>query len=461
MSIVVRSAAEAAELPSALRQQAYNCLDTCLTFGIWQALEPKLAANPAAQLTYDFERAMQGPAFTMALRGIRVDEEAAAFETRKLELAETRCTAHLRALAAVWLPDEAATLNPLSTAQVRRLLFEATGEVPYREGSVDEDALMMLQARSPVIGVMAHLVLRIREVRKQLSFLRAKRSPDGRMRSSFNVGATTGGRWSFSRNCFGDGLNFGNIPKSRRTMFVPEPGWVMVNTDLKQAESYIVGALCDEAYVRAHETGDAHSAVARDLFGLSDAEIRRPGFIRHLSARDAAKRIGHGTNYGIGPAKSSKITGLPRSDIDRFRAAFFAAYPGIKARIDSMPARFSTPKGNAYVSPTGRWHQHLGHPKDEETFRTALAILPQSIVADALCKALWRLWFWHDVGVQEPRIRLLCQNYDSILLEVREDALQSAAEAVERALDVTIEINGKPRKIAHDFGSGRNWKEAC
>lgn len=58
---------------------------------------------------------------------------------------------------------------------------------------------MMLQARSPGVGVMAHLILRARELRKLRSFIAARRSPDGRLRSSFNVGATTSGRWSFSK----------------------------------------------------------------------------------------------------------------------------------------------------------------------------------------------------------------------------------------------------------------------
>lgn len=52
-------------------------------------------------------------------------------------------------------------------------------------------------------------------------------------------------------------------------MFIPShPDWVMVNVDLKQAESYIVGIISnDDAYVAAHETGDAHGAVALDVYG--------------------------------------------------------------------------------------------------------------------------------------------------------------------------------------------------
>lgn len=463
---------EAGNLSPPLRQQAYNAMDAMLTHGIAQRLESKLQAKPGENLVYAFERAMQGPAFTMQMRGIAIDEQAAKRESEQLLQDECAVIRNLHHLAQVWDVD---SVNPHSPKQVAALLYDACGEKPYKAkkkkapnvetdpdesgSTANEDALTMLQARSPVVGVMAHLILRARELRKLRSFIDAKRSPDGYLRSSFNVGATTSGRWSFSKDPFGNGLNFGNIPKRARSMFVPStPTRVMVNCDLKQAESYIVAYLAnDRAYVAAHETGDVHSAVAQDLW--PGASPREPGFLRGMSRRDVAKRIGHGTNYGIGERKSSKITGLPIHDIMDFREAFFARYPGVKARIDGMEARLkSNPR---FVSAMGRPHRHMGAPWDGDTHRAALADEPQGDVADVMNVGIYRLWYRHDVGNQPPKIWLLSQGYDSTLFEVEEEDLEKAEYAVASAFDIKVPINGHNVVIPYEMGWGRNWREAC
>lgn len=449
----------APSLPAPDLAQAYNAMDACLTFGIHEALAQCLERSPDAARVYAFERAMQGPAFTMACRGIAVDERVARITIGVLKRGEERLHGTLQACATVWgvpLP-----FNPLSPPQVARLLFEATGETPYHtnDGTVTmgEAALLRLQVRSPIIGVMAHLILRIRELRKLRGFLAARRSPDGRLRSSFNVGATTSGRWSFSKNCFGDGLNFGNIPKAARAMFVADPGMVLINADLRQAESLIVAHLADDpAYIAAHETGDVHSAVARDLWPSTDP--RAPGFLHGMSRRDVAKRIGHGTNYGIGERKSAIIAKLPIAEISRFRRAFFARYPGVAQRIDKMPKQLAA--SNLIISFLGRPHRHLGHPDDPETVRSALADEPQGAVADILNIALWRLWYRHDVGNEPPRLQLLSQAYDSVLLQCHASDLEAARVAIAKAFHIEACINGRTFVIPHSIGTGTNWKEA-
>lgn len=792
----------APDLPLAQRQQAYNCLDTCITAEIHYALQAKLAASPGAQLVYDFERSMQGPAFTMALRGIPVDEVEAQRQVEDLLKAEAQVIYNVRQLAAVWQgptaiadssPDEILKglrrdklpkgFNPHSPTQVKALLFgpleapepsaeQGCGEKPYKAkrkapsnsgtaqaaDTANEEALLMLEARSPRIGIMCHLILRARELRKARGFVAAQRSPDGRLRSSFNVGATTSGRWSFSKNCFGEGLNFGNIPKDRRSIFVASsPGRLLANADLKQAESCINAYLCqDENYINDHETGDPHTRIALAIYGnlcpptedpkawvkvpnavipkgksprqlckglahgclTGDHEVlTRDGWVPIATARSsgveiwidgkgweypsdwydtiaqdgelltfegqsysqrvtndhrmlthrgdaradaltksdrlrktalpwiggksdeimvrlsaalwadgsqqgnrtrfhfrkkrkierllwlarvaalkphirveqdgttsiefhgfpivkkaagawlleydietvlayldetclwdcwcgdsktqiattdaahaewlqtlcytagissqrrsierdesrktiwrvtmnsrkwarvssmrtgresaAGKRIlcpvtstgaflvrrqGHisvsgNTPYGVGERKSSKMTGVAIRDIVAFREGFFGRYPGVLARITGMSKRLATDPD--FVSVMGRPHRHMGHPADDETVRAALADEPQGVVADILNIVLWRLWIRHDIGRQHPRMWLLSQAYDSVLFEFRREDLEAVREAVARAFEVHVPINGNDVVVGHDFGYGRTWKEAC
>ena len=53
------------------RDQVYNGLDCCVTAEVLEACLPQL--DPTTSATYDFSRALQGPAIEMALRGVRVD----------------------------------------------------------------------------------------------------------------------------------------------------------------------------------------------------------------------------------------------------------------------------------------------------------------------------------------------------------------------------------------------------
>lgn len=441
--------------------QAYNALDAALTWGIHERLQHYLVNDIDARRTYRFQCAMLGPAFTMQMRGIKVDEQVATSRIAELGEKYEACLRNLRVLAEVWLGEESAVFNPASPVQVKALLYTACGEEPYHNKAggetANEDALMQLTARSPVVGVLAQHILRCRELQKAASFLKAARSPDGRMRSSFNVAATTSGRWSFSKDPFGDGLNFGNIPRSARDMFVADDGMVMINTDLSQAESNIVARISrDEAYIEAHESGDVHSAVARLLW--SDADPKAPGFYRGMSRRSIAKAVGHGTNYGVGVATSSKLTALEQKVIRDFREGFFTKFSGVKRRIDEIGARIA--ENPRVVSLLGRPHQFLGDPRSGETQRAALADEPQGAVADVLNTALWSLWFDHDVGMRHPPMQMLSQAYDSTLLQCRVEHVEDAKVAISRAMRVKLYADGEQFVIPHDMGVGRNWKEA-
>ncbi len=53
---------------------AYNALDCCVTAEVHDVLDARHTEN--SRRIYAFERACQLPAFTMQVRGVRVDEEA-------------------------------------------------------------------------------------------------------------------------------------------------------------------------------------------------------------------------------------------------------------------------------------------------------------------------------------------------------------------------------------------------
>lgn len=436
--------------------QVYNALDCCLTSDISETLQRELAEDRDAMRVYTFERSMQGPAFTMMMRGMTVDAKAASEELASLIAAEERCRFMINELSKVWGREET---NPHSPKQVKELIYEECLEKPYHthDGAetVNEDALEDITIRSPVIGVLCQLILRARGLRKAQSFVAAKPSPDGKVRSFFSVGATKFGRWSSQMDPWKLGLNFFNLPKKSRRIIVPSrKSRVLVNVDLKQAESFIVAWLSnDKGYIKAHK-GDAHTAVACDLFGCKPEEARvliGPG---GQVVRQVAKKVQHGTNYGLGERHAARMAGLRVGKMRELRRLYFSRYNGVATRIKTMPARLRDNPDFLYFS--GRPHRYIGDWTDEKTVREALSGEPQGGVADLLNVALYRLWRLYDGKC----LWLLNQNYDSILFECERSDLAEVREKVEPEMVVWFEINGERLSIASDWGEGDNWAEA-
>jgi len=429
---------------------------------------------------YRFERAMQGPAFTMALRGICVDEAVCAPEIERLAELEKRCVRILDRFAEVWEFDKSFPLtkvqqrpmlkewgfsrfNPLSHKQVKQFLYEVCEEKPYvnrkakgeDKTTAGEDALLDISIRSPVIGVIATTVLRVRELRKAAGFIKARRSPDGRLRCSFNVGATKFGRWSSSTNCYKDGLNFFNLPRSSRKILVPSsPTRVMVNIDLKQAESNIVAHIAeDEAYIAAHKSGNVHTAVACDVLGLTPEAVKAKGKDTG-SPYWKAKRLQHGTNYGLGERHAARMMGVKVGLMRKLRRLYFTKYRGVAKRIEGMPRRLrESPHSLSFM---GRPHTFMGYWNDHEVIKSALSGEPQGGVADILNKILFRIWRKYDGKI----IWLLNTNYDSILFEAEKDGLEETLELVKKEMHEPVEIEGRTVCLGFDIGVGQNWMEA-
>src|SRR5690606_35578301 len=132
------------------------------------------------------------------------------------------------------------------------------------------------------------------------------------------------------------GLNYQNVYKKLRYIFIPSPGRRMGNTDLKQAESCLV-AYCsqDEGYIKAHQAKDTHTYVARLIWpdagwpGTDEGDeafARAKNFYRHFSMRDLAKRFQHGTNYGGSEFAMSRILHIPLKDARDIITRYFAAF---------------------------------------------------------------------------------------------------------------------------------------
>jgi DNA polymerase-1 len=419
--------------------------------------------DPVTARIYAFESALQGPALTMMMRGVLVDDPARA----KLAY-DLLCSIYkIRA----WIDTIGLTLwekpiNPRSHVQLKALFYEHMG-LPRqyinvkgeRKLSCGREALEKLKSfhyATPLVIA----ILKIRDLEKSLQVLQSGIDQDGRMRSSYNIAATETGRWSSSKNCFGTGTNFQNIADPMRRIFKSDPGYKLCYADLSGAESYCVGFLSgDRNYIEACQSGDVHTHVCRmvwpELPWTSDPkhnrELADQPFYREYSYRFMAKKGGHASNYMATAFTIARHLKISQSSADDFQDLYFGAFPGIRRRHHAVARQIQS--HGTITSHFGRRRRFFGRLSDDAVIREAIAFEPQSIVVDLVNLALLRIWQKYDVT---RRIQLLGQVHDAILFQYREGD-EAVVPLILAEMEIPLEFGADIMIIPADAEVGYCW----
>ncbi len=438
----------------------YNGLDAAITREVYDSLRNKI--SPQAKLSYDFVRAMQGPALTMMRRGIKVHVAARERLHIKMlnEMLDLQSKLDLLANA-VW--DRG--LNPMSPKQLQEFFYRTMNIPKIRVNSKGVSKVSTnLEALEKIrtyfhARAFVELILAIRDIKKKLNLIEAGIDEDSRMRVSYNVVGTVTGRWSSSKNVYGRGTNMQNITEKLRDIFIPDIGFELIYADLEQAEARIVAYLSgDENYIKACESGDLHTAVARMVWPelpwtgdlKHDKILAETPFYRHLSYRDSAKRVAHGSNYFGKPPQLAKVLRVPVGVMVKAQQQYFRAFPGIVQWHRNIARQLAT---NKYIdTPLGRRRFFFGRTWDDSVLREAIAHGPQSTVGELLNLGLWRLWKTH-----EPRIQILAQIHDAVLAQYPLDEKAEAVRSVRAALTIPFQINNHTVVIPVEIKTGFNW----
>lgn len=448
---------------AAVSEQVYNGLDSCVTLEVLEALLPQL--NEVTGGVYDFERSLQAPILEMQCRGVRVDQEKRrevfSFYDAQRERLEAQFARILE--EGMGIP----TINVGSWQQKQVLLYEVLGLPPVKtKGKIttDRKALEKLRGNFYAEPICNH-ILGLQDIRKKLGFLKTGIDGDGRIRTSYNIGGTDTGRLSSYESCFGSGTNLQNVTGEMRSIFIADRGKKLAYIDLEQAESRAVGAIIwntlgDARYLDFCESGDLHTAVCGmtwcDLPWTNDPVVNKAiakrKFYREFDYRDAAKRLGHASNYMGKPPHISKEIRIPMPLVTAFQQAYFQAFPGIPAWHGLTRQRLV----NAGFITTfmGRQRYFFGRRYDDETLRAAIAYEPQSAVADILNKGLLAVW---KSGLD---CQLLLQVHDAIVIQYDEEKENEIVPAVQKLLEIEIPLlNGRSMTIPTEAKVGWNWGE--
>ncbi|KKK73544.1 hypothetical protein LCGC14_2892770, partial [marine sediment metagenome] len=269
-------------------------------------------------------------------------------------------------------------------------------------------------------------VLRIRDQSKQCSLL-ATGLENNRMRCTYVVGGTESFRFSSSGTHTGRGTNLQNIDKRLRHVFIPDPGFTMVQMDQERAESMVVAYVSrDGAYIEAHLKGNTHVTVARLLWPDEEwngQDVHDRALAAHSLAANKigrhtmyylAKRCQHGLNYLLTPHGMARELGLTVKESERVYTAYFEAFPGIKEWHAKVIEELK--RTGKILYPGGYSREFFGRLGDRATHREAISSVPQSIVA-------WTnhiVWARMYKQLDGPDLQVLGHGHDSVLFQVRE-----------------------------------------
>jgi len=311
----------------------------------------------------------------------------------------------------------------------------------------------------------------VRDMQKQLGFLKARLSADGRFYATFNVFAPWTGRWSSSKDPFQRGSNLQNVTERHRRIFIADPGHELFYADLKTAESLVVAYLSgDAAYIEAHNQ-DVHTYVCRlvwpNLAWTGDiktdktlANTWRPPWddVPGHEYRFQAKRVAHGANYGRSAFSVAIENHIPVAAAQEALTAYFKAFPGIRAWQRWINLRVD--ESEPIHGLMGRVVSLFGRPRDPHTYKQGLALAPQGGVGDILNLGLWRVWRHLDPHL----VQLLAQVHDAILgqwrIGDRAEAISRITECMRVAVPV-VDFQGVERMcvIPVEIAAGLNWSK--
>lgn len=188
---IINSSDMSPELQSRYSRSIYNALDCAVTFEVFEKIRP-LQGN-ADLVSYKFAKALQAPILEIMDRGFRIDDYERRIGIAKLTEEITFLQSLLNDYAcAVWGKG----LNPQSPKQLIDFFYRSMklpeiwiSQKGVKKLSTNREALEKLDVyfhARPIISC----ILAIRDRKKQLSVLETEVSPDGRMRTSYNIGGT-------------------------------------------------------------------------------------------------------------------------------------------------------------------------------------------------------------------------------------------------------------------------------
>ena len=421
---------------------------TALIDALYDRMLPKLRERQVEALYFDVEHPLCRVLAEMELAGFQVD-------AGMLRSFGETLTAAIETLEQQ-IYSYAGQFNINSPKQLGEVLFERLGLPSYKKTktgySTSAEVLEKLRGAHPIVGE----VLEYRQYAKLKSTyvdgLLKVISPDGRVRTSFQMTVTATGRLSSTEP------NLQNIPtrtelgSELRRMFVAGPGQILVDADYSQIELRLLAHISgDQAMVDAFRSGeDFHTVTAAHVFSVPVEEVTP-------AMRRAAKAVNFGIVYGISPFSLSQDLGVTVAEAKAYMDAYFHRFPGVKAYMDQVVERaradgyVETPMHRRRALPEIKSSNHNMRSFGE---RVALNMPIQGAAADIIKLAMVRVHRQLKEAALEAR--LIMQVHDELIVECPEAEADRVKALLVREMEGAWPLSVPLIAEAH---SGKSWLE--
>lgn len=428
----------------------YNCSDTTGTFAAKINQATALTNRKMDGLFYNYIMRFLPCIREMCSKGLLLDEPQ-LFAMR--ENAERDAQDFSEKLQEMFTSRLNRVVNIRSPKQVKAAFKDLGIKIPSVKGkeSVDKKALVKLSRKYPAEFIFPFM-LKLSGLNKQLSsYLNFTYDKDLHVRYSLDGVGTETGRWAGYTDPWGNGFNPQTVPKYIRNAFIAEPGKVLVQIDLKQAESrYVAYEAPEPKLMEMLENGDdIHNYVAAKIFNKASGLVTK-------QERQLGKKSGHSANYGVGPRTFAEAClvemniVLSEHEARKIIEGYYEVFPGIRKRQHNIQAEVR--RTRMLKTPFGReriFYDRMG----DSLFREAYAYAPQSVIPDITNTLMLYLRdTFEDMD-------LLLQVHDSLLLQVESGRESEIAEAARDlvAWHPKISLPGGSLVIPVDVEAGYRW----
>jgi len=242
----------------------------------------------------------------------------------------------------------------------------------------------------------------------------------------------------------------GELGREIRRAFIAPSGSMLLSGDYSQIDLRALAHLSQDALLIAtFERGeDIHTATASQLFGVEPKAVT-------ADMRRLAKTVNFGVIYGMSGYGLEQATEFSRDEAERFIAAYFEKYPGVRKYLDSTKEQARQKGYVETILGRRRYIPEINSPNRtirEAAERMAINMPVQGTSADIIKVAMLNLE--EEMDFRKLTSKLILQVHDELIFEVPQNELSAMQEIVPRLMGYAITLS-VPVKV--DIKTGLTW----
>ena len=387
----------------------------------------------------------------------RMEKEGIAIDRRQLQQFGDMLKCRIDDCEKVIFEAAGEPFNINSSKQLGEVLFERLGLPPIKKTksgySTNVEVLEKLKGKHPIISAIMDYRMLSKLNSTYADGLLKVIQDDGRIHTTFQNLVTATGRLSSTDP------NLQNIPirsdlgAEIRKMFVPRPGYVLVDADYSQIELRVLAHIADDKIMQNAfiNNVDIHTLTASQVFGVPTNEVSQ-------LQRRHAKAVNFGIVYGISEFSLADDIGVSRYEAKAYINSYLSTYSGVR---EYMKQVVSDARDTGYTQTLYGRRRYIPELKSSNfnirqgAERIALNTPIQGTAADLIKLAMIRV----DQNLRStfPEAKLLLQVHDELIVECPETIAHEVAALISREMESVAKLS---LPLVAEAKIGKSWYEA-